>query len=107
MSEAAAGLFWRGVAVHPHRRKGRRTKDSGLADRQAGLRTPIARSATGSRVLSPESSGISGGLCREGVEMLFQALSTLEHVGGLAVEDDPAIVDEQHPAGDRLDFLED
>jgi hypothetical protein len=41
------------------------------------------------------------------VELVFEGLAALEHVGGLAIEDDPAIVDEQDATGDRLDLLKD
>ena len=45
-------------------------------------------------------------LCRQAVKSLFQVSILAGQLGRLAVEDDLAVVDEQHAVRDRLDLLE-
>ncbi len=67
--------------------------------------SPVSRTAR-PREKPHRSRFRSDRLGRQLVERLLEASVLAGELTGLAVEDDLAIMDEKHPVGDRLDFLE-
>src|SRR4051794_14536842 len=71
--------------------------------RGSDLRGACPRIAARPHLVRSRSNRLGG----QAVELILQRAAFFPHQRRLAVEDDLAVVDEQDPVGDGLDFLED
>src|SRR4051812_9303572 len=80
---------------------------SGLVDFCWSVVTVSVLCAEGAMEGSSSAGPGSDRLRGQAMELVLEGLALGPQLGGLAVEDDLAVVDEQDPVGDRLDLLED